>query len=51
VRNIQEGLVLKKEDKINNLRGNQKHPKKQAFFWDPALPAALWSFTNIDKNS
>ena len=26
--------------KSNNLRGNQKHPKNQRFFGDPALPAA-----------
>ena len=28
-------------DNIDNLRGNQKHPKKLSFFGDPALPAAL----------
>lgn len=26
--------------KSNNLRGNQKHPKNQRYFGDPALPAA-----------
>ena len=30
------------------MRGNQKHPKKQSFFGDPALPAALKeSYVNI----
>ena len=39
------GCILVVADNINdntdNLRGNQKHPKKLSFFGDPALPGAL----------